>query len=458
MDQPYLDHMLKLRSSCWNGTADQTTLEEYIKYIKHMPDSLLELQYQLFVDLAFLEIYFPRYVYPAYYCERRELLDCIVGKLNISMEEKKNAQNAEKRKIALCLYTLRDQVYSIGYAAISLANAFSDMGYQTALFIENQYVNSNPYGISFPTYMCEDAHDFCENHLPLLRNNVRVVYNDGQSLRERTMNFLHSIAEFEPDNIMDVQDECSFCSKILSKQYEMIYIPMRSGIGSSMYFHKYLCADYERMMSVEERFHCIGKEKMIPFHAAFIEYPKAKLVYDKAAKIGSEQIFVLVTVGVRLIYEMEALFMESVCRLLEKRNMTWLIVGSELPQFLKEKYQELIHQKKIIAYGMENDLPALYNICDVYLQPNRIGGGISVTWAMRQGLPVAMLRFPSDGLEWLGKENAVEGSYVELIKYIDKLYSDRSFYNQMSTRVREKSYKNTVANCTESMIRILNWK
>ena len=107
---------------------------------------------------------------------------------------------------------------------------------------------------------------------------------------------------------------------------------------------------------------------------------------------------------------------------------------------------------------MENDLPALYNICDVYLQPNRIGGGISVAWAMRQGLPVAMLRFPSDGLEWLGKENAVEGSYVELIKYIDKLYSDRSFYNQMSTRVREKSYKNTVANCTESMIRILNWK
>ena len=79
---------------------------------------------------------------------------------------------------------------------------------------------------------------------------------------------------------------------------------------------------------------------------------------------------------------------------------------------------------------------------------------MSIAWAMHEGLPVAMLKYTSDGLSWIGEENAIDGGMQELGQYLNALWEDKKLYNEESKKMKEKADQRTPARCVEQIFRI----
>lgn len=107
----------------------------------------------------------------------------------------------------------------------------------------------------------------------------------------------------------------------------------------------------------------------------------------------------LISVGARLAHEIDAEWGRAVGQLLLAHpNCVWLLVGgtASLPPALAhlpaERLRLLPHQPNIRGW---------LRCADIYLNPNRIGGGFSVAEAMAEGLPTLSLS-DSDGGAKLG--------------------------------------------------------
>jgi len=76
----------------------------------------------------------------------------------------------------------------------------------------------------------------------------------------------------------------------------------------------------------------------------------------------------------------------------------------------------MLQQVKHIPYA--EDLIAINEICDISINPNRIGGGYCVASCLGVGVPVLMCKFESDGLVFIGEENSIDGNYSDLVKQL----------------------------------------
>ena len=93
---------------------------------------------------------------------------------------------------------------------------------------------------------------------------------------------------------------------------------------------------------------------------------------------------------------------------------------------------------------------------DVYLNPDRIGGGTSVAWAMLEGIPVITLDLALDGCNWVGRENAIHGDYNELVKELKRLQDDKEYYMNKSITMKEKALKRSGETHVRGVIEIIN--
>ena len=167
----------------------------------------------------------------------------------------------------------------------------------------------------------------------------------------------------------------------------------------------------------------------------------------------------MVTVGSGLHYQIDGELIENICGLLNKKErIKWLLVGDQI-ESNNCLFNFFVNQKRIILWGYEENLENLYQICDLYLNPNRIGGGVSIRLAMKQGLPIAMTDFPSDACSRMNPDHIVHGGYDKLMEYIVQLCDDPVLYKKISQETRQmmanfspkKDAEKVLAVCREAM-------
>ncbi len=148
-----------------------------------------------------------------------------------------------------------------------------------------------------------------------------------------------------------------------------------------------------------------------------------------------EDRFILVVVGIRLQFEIMPDFMEmltSVC----KKGCYVVFAGKF------ENYDELMKQYDIVScnssfIGYCDEILALMEICDLYINPARLGGGFSVIEAFEKGKPGVYLR-TGDVYTAGGEDFAVE-DYAEMVDEILKYKNDRKYYEEKSILARERA-------------------
>ena len=185
------------------------------------------------------------------------------------------------------------------------------------------------------------------------------------------------------------------------------------------------------------------------------EFPIEKRVHSRSEYGLKKNDFVLVTVGSRLGTEITLEMAEEICGVLrEYKNIKWLVVGVSYVDSLNYMNADLVEKKQIIIAGHEPDLMGLYKICNVYVNPIRMGGGLSIAWAMRQGLPVAILDVPADIVPRIGRENLIKGGYKEMSEYLKRLYLNPEITEKIGRQMAEKTRISSKEESVKNILRI----
>ena len=148
--------------------------------------------------------------------------------------------------------------------------------------------------------------------------------------------------------------------------------------------------------------------------------------------------FIMVTVGNRLQYELREDFLLAIKNALAKdAQLCWCVVAPTLGEKFYALMQEQLAAGQVIEWGHEENLPALYKKCSVYVNPDRMGGGGSITMAMDMGMPVAMTKYYTDITPVIGLENCFE-DYDEMFAYVLKLKASVKLYSAERDKMRER--------------------
>lgn len=133
--------------------------------------------------------------------------------------------------------------------------------------------------------------------------------------------------------------------------------------------------------------------------------------------------------------ELDDYFIEMIEKVLEK-NVYIMIIGKM--DNCDEKCQKYkVFKEKTIYLGTQEDVLAVLDHVDLYINPDRTGGGTSVIEAMYKSIPVVTL---NHGDVTLGAgETFCVSSYDDMVEKIKKYINDKEYYDFMSQKAKERA-------------------
>ena len=150
----------------------------------------------------------------------------------------------------------------------------------------------------------------------------------------------------------------------------------------------------------------------------------------------AQEDFLYLIVGTRLSGELTLDF-ATVCEQLLAQNPKSKIVIAGTPELDVSRFfaTETVQSARVVNIGFQQDLPAISAMCDVYLNPDRAGGGTSSQTAILNGLPVVTLN--KGHISAVVPENKRHGDWQAYFAYADQLQqspeylrSEREIYRQ----------------------------
>ncbi len=160
----------------------------------------------------------------------------------------------------------------------------------------------------------------------------------------------------------------------------------------------------------------------------------AKNSYSRRLFNIPEDAFAISIVGNRLDMEITEKFIDVLTKILYCNKRIYYVFIGRFDEFSNMITEPMLKDR--CAYlGYQQDLPGIYGMMDLYLNPPRQGGGFSALIAVENGVPVVTLE-DCDVAVNLGKEFTCK-SMSEFSDLILKYILDVSFYNRM----KEIGYK-----------------
>jgi glycosyltransferase involved in cell wall biosynthesis len=142
---------------------------------------------------------------------------------------------------------------------------------------------------------------------------------------------------------------------------------------------------------------------------------------------------VMVTLGARLGEEIGGEWAKRIiARLCEREDLVWVLVGGvgACPPALRDAPPQRL---RFVPHQAE--VRGLLACCDLYLNPPRMGGGLSVAEAMAEGLAVVSLD-ACDGGDKLGPEATADLDHY--FERLDALLASRDARLAQGARLRER--------------------
>lgn len=166
--------------------------------------------------------------------------------------------------------------------------------------------------------------------------------------------------------------------------------------------------------------------------------PQEKYLTRKALGIPKDA-FALVVVGIRLDYEIGEEFLTMLDHVCQKG--CYVVFAGKMEHYDQwmESYVSL--QKNSSFAGYQDDILALMENVDLYVNPERLGGGFSVIEAFAKGVPGVYLK-TGDVYVSGGAEFAVS-DYEQMEQEILHYKEDADFYEERSKMARQRAKRMT---------------
>lgn len=442
--------MLKVRRNSLSKFIMKTLLEdkEHIKY-----------HYSMLYNILFYRNYDDLNIYDNYYKDKRSILKKIAKYFEKNLKFPK-IRNSKRNKKHIAFVT--DQLLGLNHSPTKIILNYAKKlkkiypEYEVKIFVEdNLFVNNSE--IIFPYFYNSVESKKCKaKHQKYLSEvDVQIYYsNTNDNKKNRVRELIKKIINFSPEVILTISD-LSLSLEILYTYYPIVYMAVSSYYCVSQ-ADVYLYGDKRKIIQDNKNYGALlDPDDIYQFDYGF-EFGEASTNIKRSDYNINDKDFVMVTVGNRLDVELDSdkRFVDAICDLLiYNKEIKWIIVGKKELDYLSNKYNKLLGNK-IIRIEYEKDLFALYQICDIYINPDRDGGGYSIGMAMKEGLPIVNFGKPSDGANWVGENNCVNNNMQDYINEIIQLFNDSDYRKRkgltMKRRIKEEfSLKSSIKQLCE---------
>lgn len=145
--------------------------------------------------------------------------------------------------------------------------------------------------------------------------------------------------------------------------------------------------------------------------------------------------FLLVVVGTRLDLEIDDEFMRML-QSVDNRQIGVAYIGNFAKyERFSQDYPEL--RDAMYYLGVQKDVVAILELCDLFVNPIRLGGGTSAAEALSKGLPVVSTPYGDVGAI-VGEDFWVE-DYFDMAKMINRYQQDEAFYRMQSELAKKRA-------------------
>lgn len=426
-------------------------VRNYMAIIRNMKD--LNMAFCMNIDLHSFAFRHKDTMYPEYYTDRRATIKYIAE----GMSDFNDCQmtNNDSKRIAVLARTVQSiRNSAVSFYVLDDAVELAKKGYDVTLFVSGYFFYRDEDSFIKPNFPQYDvSKEYSKEHKKFTKGIINIVYIDGKTISERMNNCIGSIQRFDPSVIIDYSSQHAFETAILIKMYPILYVSL-SGVVTCDFFHKYMCQNEENCITQNNIFHSVTEEQLYQYNKPIRNILPEK-TFNRQNYGLKESDFVLVTVGYRIKYELENDCVDAICSIINKhKEIRWLIVTGEEHPYIKEKYGDLLESKNIIIWGLEKDISGLYTICNIYVNPNRTGGGASICYAMHASLPILMNDYPSDAVAYVGKENLTK-SYDEMSKKLENMVVDGECYKRERENVYSRAQEYSTAETVEQYLQAI---
>lgn len=377
-------------------------------------------------------------LYPELFKDRSYVMDRILSfyRNHITIDFK----GRKRKRIAIVTGQLLQKVHAptsivINYAT-NLKKYFPD--YEIKIFVDDMFCFCPEEEVILHLYASNISSKMSTVHSNELEPmNIKVYYSNPELDRiSRIQMDINAILDFQPDLLFVMGSDFSFAASYLYPYFPIVKFSF-GGAENSPYADLYISGRGETDLRDEYRYYGITSRKYVS-HQSGLELPIPKKNIKREDLSIAPNDFVMVTVGNRLAVDMDHEFLGIMCDVLEKSDsIKWVIVGlNGVNQYILHPFRKLIEIGKIIIIAYEEDLAALYQICDIYVNPFRLGGGISGAIAMNQQLPVVSLKNFGDVSVYVGEEDCVEKQMFK--DEIMKLYLDREYRFKKGEKMKSR--------------------
>ncbi len=202
-------------------------------------------------------------------------------------------------------------------------------------------------------------------------------------------------------------------------------------------------------------------DRMLIQELGFTEKHIVESIFTSSLKPQTEKItkmdlgieenkYLLTVVGWRLDDEVTDEFLSMLEPIIDD-NMVLGFLGPFV-QFEEKiaKYPNLKRNSKLL--GCCDDTLSRMEVCDLYINPLRKGGGTSCVEAMYMGVPVVTIAYGDVAVN--AGEDFCVADYKEMQKKILQYYQDKQYYKEMSARARKRT--EVLLDTEGEFVRILN--
>lgn len=245
---------------------------------------------------------------------------------------------------------------------------------------------------------------------------------------------LQEIRQIAPWQIVVLGDRC-LLGDLCADMIPTVCIPMAfSSIPKKT--NQYVAVG--KQLSEQERTNLMDAGYQMP---AIIESTFTFEVVEQTIKLSREELslpkdkFLLAVIGIRLDSEVTKAFLDMLAQ--TYASGTHVVFAGEF-----ETYDQLCNQNEGLKLhssfvGYQKDILALMELCDLYVNPPRIGGGFSVVEAFCKGMPGITLNY-GDVAASAGLDFCVD-SLEEMGEAIKRYKEDSEFYHMMAEKALKRS-------------------